>query len=110
MCLSSKALQDSGGFQYINTDLRQVPYTNAGLGVWTIVNEEELAAFMRTPHHYESFIVQVSVHIPSSVSGPLTPSTPSSAILAALLFMVLHRGLTRWLSVLRMGCFACVFA
>ena len=36
----------------------KVPYTNAGLGVWTIVNEEELKAFMATQHHYSSFIVQ----------------------------------------------------
>ncbi len=33
-------------------------YANAGMGVWTIVNEEELQAFMRTPQHYHSFIVQ----------------------------------------------------
>ena len=28
------------------------------MGVWTIVNEEELQAFMNTPQHYTSFIVQ----------------------------------------------------
>lgn len=33
-------------------------YANAGMGVWTIVNEEELQAFMNTPQHYTSFIVQ----------------------------------------------------
>lgn len=36
----------------------KVPYANAGQGVWTIVNDEELAAFMLIPHHYSAFIVQ----------------------------------------------------
>jgi hypothetical protein len=36
----------------------KVPYANAGQGVWTIVNDEELAAFMLIQHHYQSFIVQ----------------------------------------------------
>lgn len=36
----------------------KVPYANAGQGVWTIVNDEELAAFMLISHHYSAFIVQ----------------------------------------------------
>ena len=36
----------------------KVPYANAGQGVWTIVNDEELAAFMLITHHYSAFIVQ----------------------------------------------------
>ena len=32
---------------------------NAGQGVWTIVNGQELDAFMALEHHYHSFIVQV---------------------------------------------------
>jgi hypothetical protein len=34
------------------------PYSNAGQGVWTIVNEAELAAFMELEQEYELFIVQ----------------------------------------------------
>lgn len=40
----------------------KVPYANAGQGVWTIVNDEELAAFMLIQHHYQSFIVQARAH------------------------------------------------
>jgi hypothetical protein len=36
----------------------KVPYSNAGQGVYTIVNEKELARFMEEKHHYECFIVQ----------------------------------------------------
>ena len=36
----------------------KVPYSNAGQGVFTIVNGEELNAFMRTDFHYSRFIVQ----------------------------------------------------
>lgn len=34
------------------------PYSNAGQGVWTIVNEAELEAFMQLEQEYELFIVQ----------------------------------------------------
>ncbi len=36
----------------------KVPYANAGQGVFTITNEDELAAFMDTDYRYERFIVQ----------------------------------------------------
>ena len=36
----------------------KVPYGNAGQGVYTIVNEEELAAFMQEEFSYDMFIVQ----------------------------------------------------
>ncbi|KAG0234203.1 hypothetical protein BGW42_006841 [Actinomortierella wolfii] len=36
----------------------KVPYSNAGQGVYTITNKEELKEFMETPHHYDKFIVQ----------------------------------------------------
>lgn len=34
------------------------PYSNAGQGVWTIVNDEELERFMETEADYDRFIVQ----------------------------------------------------
>lgn len=34
------------------------PYSNAGQGVWTIMNEKELADFMKIEHRYGRFIVQ----------------------------------------------------
>lgn len=34
------------------------PYSNAGQGVFTIVNDRELEAFMQNEFHYERFIVQ----------------------------------------------------
>ena len=37
----------------------QVPYSNAGQGVYTILTAAELDAFMSLPHHYDKFIVQV---------------------------------------------------
>ena len=36
----------------------KIPYSNAGQGVFTIVNEQELAEFMRQEFRYERFIVQ----------------------------------------------------
>jgi hypothetical protein len=36
----------------------KIPYTNAGQGVYTIVNEKELERFMNHEYHYEKFIVQ----------------------------------------------------
>lgn len=36
----------------------KVPYLNAGQGIHTIVNEEELARFMAAEHRYAEFIVQ----------------------------------------------------
>lgn len=36
----------------------KVPYSNAGQGVYTILNEEELNRFMSQPHHYDKYIVQ----------------------------------------------------
>ncbi|KAI8837696.1 hypothetical protein BJ741DRAFT_707855 [Chytriomyces cf. hyalinus JEL632] len=36
----------------------KVPYSNAGQGVYTITNKEELRNFMEEDHHYDKFIVQ----------------------------------------------------
>ncbi|KAJ3059888.1 hypothetical protein HDU99_006143 [Rhizoclosmatium hyalinum] len=36
----------------------KVPYSNAGQGVYTITNKQELKEFMETEHHYDKFIVQ----------------------------------------------------
>ena len=36
----------------------KVPYSNAGQGVYTITNQDELNDFMAIPHHYDKFIVQ----------------------------------------------------
>jgi hypothetical protein len=36
----------------------KVPYSNAGQGVYTVTNEQELANFMGLEHRYEQFIVQ----------------------------------------------------
>lgn len=36
----------------------KVPYSNAGQGVYTITNAEELEAFMKMDHHYDKFLVQ----------------------------------------------------
>lgn len=36
----------------------KVPYSNAGQGVYTLTNPEELAAFMQMDHHYDKFLVQ----------------------------------------------------
>ncbi len=37
------------------------PYSNAGQGVWTIINEEELEAFESLEHPYKRFIVQALI-------------------------------------------------
>ena len=39
----------------------KVPYSNAGQGVYTIVNEDELDAFMALEHQYDKFIVQALI-------------------------------------------------
>jgi len=36
----------------------KVPYLNAGQGIYTVVNESELEAFMNLEHNYEGFVVQ----------------------------------------------------
>ena len=36
----------------------KVPYSNAGQGVYTITNAQELDDFMQIDHHYDKFIVQ----------------------------------------------------
>ncbi len=36
----------------------KIPYSNAGQGVYTITNEQELAAFMEQDGHYDRYIVQ----------------------------------------------------
>ncbi|KAK3826258.1 MAG: hypothetical protein JOS17DRAFT_686788 [Linnemannia elongata] len=36
----------------------KVPYSNAGQGVYTITNKQELQDFMDTPQHYNKYIVQ----------------------------------------------------
>ena len=39
----------------------KVPYSNAGQGVYTIVNPDELEAFMEIDHAYDKFIVQALI-------------------------------------------------
>lgn len=39
----------------------KVPYSNAGQGVYTIVNDDELEAFMSLDHQYDKFIVQALI-------------------------------------------------
>ncbi|KAJ3389420.1 hypothetical protein HDU84_008751 [Entophlyctis sp. JEL0112] len=39
----------------------KVPYSNAGQGVYTVTNKNELQAFMEAEHHYDKFIVQTLV-------------------------------------------------
>ncbi len=39
----------------------KVPYSNAGQGVYTIVNPDELEAFMALDHPYDKFIVQALI-------------------------------------------------
>jgi hypothetical protein len=46
-------LETMGGHAVI-----KVPYSNAGQGVYTITNKQELDDFMALPHHYNKFIVQ----------------------------------------------------
>ncbi len=41
-----------------NRAVVKVPYSNAGQGVYTIVNEQELEDFMNTEFRYEKFVVQ----------------------------------------------------
>lgn len=36
----------------------KVPYLNAGQGIYTVVNDAELEAFMKEEHAYEGFVVQ----------------------------------------------------
>ncbi len=50
----------------------KIPYSNAGQGVFTIVNEKELDAFMKMDIEYERYIVQ-------SLIGNYTWSSTSSA-------------------------------
>jgi hypothetical protein len=49
----------------------KVPYLNAGQGIYTLVNDEELDAFMELEHQYDEFIVQqlVGNHRWSSTSS-----------------------------------------
>ena len=39
----------------------KVPYSNAGRGVYTIINQDELDQFMELEHHYRQFIVQALI-------------------------------------------------
>ncbi len=39
----------------------KVPYSNAGQGVYTVVNQDELDAFMELDHQYDKFIVQALI-------------------------------------------------
>ena len=39
----------------------KIPYSNAGVGVFTIVGKEELDAFMEMEHKYDQFIVQALI-------------------------------------------------
>lgn len=52
----------------------KVPYSNAGQGVYTILNQRELDDFMATDHKYEKFIVQSLVGSPSW--NPNAPPRP----------------------------------
>ena len=36
----------------------KVPYSNAGQGVFTLTNPDELQSFMQMDHHYDKFLVQ----------------------------------------------------
>lgn len=36
----------------------KIPYSNAGQGVFTITNQDELDRFMAMDHHYEQFVIQ----------------------------------------------------
>ena len=51
----------------------KVPYSNAGQGVFTITNKEELAAFMKEDHHYDKYTH--AAHRNASTAFPLSPST-----------------------------------
>ena len=75
----------------------KVPYGNAGQGVYTVVNERELASFMQQEHSYEMFIVQSLIgnyHWSSRVdSGKLfhvgtMPNTKNLTYVADLRMMV----------------------
>ena len=44
-----------GGLHGAATPSSRVPYSNAGQGVFTITNKEELAAFMMEDHHYDKY-------------------------------------------------------
>ncbi|SAL95646.1 hypothetical protein [Absidia glauca] len=46
-------IQSMGGHAVL-----KVPYSNAGQGVYTITNEDELDNFLKQDHHYDKFIVQ----------------------------------------------------
>ncbi|KAI9318121.1 hypothetical protein BX666DRAFT_1856348 [Dichotomocladium elegans] len=46
-------IQSMGGHAVL-----KVPYSNAGQGVYTITNQDELSHFMNEEHHYDKFIVQ----------------------------------------------------
>ena len=39
----------------------KIPYSNAGVGVYTIIGEQELEAFMATEQKYDQFIVQALI-------------------------------------------------
>jgi hypothetical protein len=52
----------------------KVPYSNAGQGVYTILNENDLKKFMESPQHYDKYIVQSLVGNSSWMSG----SAPAS--------------------------------
>ncbi|KAI9497474.1 hypothetical protein BDB00DRAFT_881679 [Zychaea mexicana] len=41
-----------------NHAVLKVPYSNAGQGVYTITNDDELKHFLSEDHHYDKFIVQ----------------------------------------------------
>ncbi|CAO3599217.1 unnamed protein product [Absidia cylindrospora] len=46
-------IQSMGGHAVL-----KVPYSNAGQGVYTITNDDELDNFVKQDHHYDKFIVQ----------------------------------------------------
>lgn len=76
----------------------KIPYSNAGQGVFTVVNEAELEAFMKTESPYELFIVQSLIGnyqwSSSSSNGKFyhigtMPNTRGESYVADLRFMVI---------------------
>jgi len=75
------------------------PYSNAGQGVFTIVNEQELEAFMEMEFYYERFIVQslIGNYNWSSISSKgrlyhigTVPSSKGNTYVADIRMMVSH--------------------
>lgn len=69
LCIRTPSTQLDVGLDMVPLWVRQMgglaviknPYSNAGQGVWTVTNEEELSAFMALDHRYDRFIVQALI-------------------------------------------------